>query len=247
MFDLTVMEWFIVLLCAMFIGLSKSGIPNMVILVVTVLMFVFPARESIGILLPLLLVGDCFAIFYYRRSVVWKHLISLIPWVLTGILSGYFVLLLINSEQLEPLIGIIVLSMIALHIWRNRLGERFNELLPKSKTFTGMMGILGGFTTMIGNAAGGVMTVYLLVKGLPKKEFVGTSAWFFLSVNLVKVPFYVNLGLITRESITFNAWLVPAVVIGALIGIRILPLIPQKVFATLILVLAAIGGLNLVF
>lgn len=179
MFELSVMEWFIVILCAIFIGFSKSGLPNMVILVVTVLMLVFPARESVGILLPMLLVGDLFAVTYYRRNVVWKYLISLIPWVLIGILSGYFVLSQVSSEQLKPLIGLIVLVMIVLHIVRQKFGERFNQLLPTSTWFVVLMGILGGFTTMVGNAAGAVMTIFLLVKGLSKKEFVGTGAWFF--------------------------------------------------------------------
>ncbi|GAB3062544.1 sulfite exporter TauE/SafE family protein [Virgibacillus ainsalahensis] len=247
MFELTLMEWLIVILCAVFIGFSKSGLPNMIILVVTILMFVFPARESVGILLPMLMVGDLFAVAYYRRNVIWRHLISLIPWVLLGILAGYFVLAQVDSDQLKPMIGIIVLAMIALHVFREKFGVRFNELLPTSLWFTALMGILGGFTTMVGNAAGGVMAIYLLVKGLPKKEFVGTSAWFFLTVNLIKFPFYLQLGLINQTSLTFNATLVPAIIIGALIGIRILPHIPQKVFQWLVLGLATIGGINLLF
>ncbi|MFD1848838.1 sulfite exporter TauE/SafE family protein [Oceanobacillus bengalensis] len=247
MFDFGMVDWVIVIFCAMAIGLSKSGLPNMVILVVTMMMFVFPARESVGILLPMLLVGDLFAVTYYRRSVVWKHLISLIPWVLIGVFIGYFVLFAINSEQLEPLIGMIVLAMIGIHVMRSKFGEKFNQRLPKSMGFTALIGILGGFTTMIGNAAGGIMAIYLLVKGLPKKEFVGTGAWFFLFVNVVKFPLYLHLGLITGESLIFNSWMIPAIVIGALIGVKILPLIPQKVFQTLVLVLAAIGGINLLF
>ena len=245
MFDLSVMEWFIVILCAVFIGFSKSGLPNMIILVVTILMLVFPAKESVGILLPMLLVGDVFAVTFYRRNVIWKHLISLIPWVLIGILFGYFVLSHLNSGQLKPMIGIIVLAMVVLHLTRQKFGERFNQLMPSSLWFISLMGILGGFTTMVGNAAGGVMAIYLLVKGLSKNEFVGTGAWFFLTVNVIKLPFYLHLGLINQESLTFNLWMVPAIIVGAFIGIKILPLIPQKVFQWLVLALAAIGGINL--
>jgi uncharacterized protein len=216
------------------------------ILVATILMYVFPAKESIGILLPMLVIGDLFAVIFYRRSVVWKYLISLIPWVLIGILFGYFVLNQISSEQLKPLIGIIVLSLIILHISRERFGEKFTKALPKSLWFTISMGILAGFATMIGNAAGGVMAIYLLMKGLPKKEFVGTGAWFFMCVNLIKIPFYISLGLITVDSITFNAWLIPTILIGAIIGIKVVPLIPQKVFQTLILGFALIGALRLI-
>jgi uncharacterized membrane protein YfcA len=194
----------------------------------------------------MLVVGDLFAVIFYRRSVVWKYLISLIPWVLIGIVIGYFVLNQINSDQLKPLIGVIVLALIILHISRERFGEKFTKALPKSLWFTLSMGILAGFTTMIGNAAGGVMAVYLLMKGLPKKEFVGTGAWFFMFVNLIKIPFYISLGLITFDSITFNMWLIPTILIGAVIGIKVVPLIPQKAFQTLILGFAIIGALRLI-
>jgi uncharacterized protein len=245
MFELSIMDWLIVILCAIFIGFSKSGLPNMIILVVTVLTFVFPAKESVGILLPMLLVGDIFAVTYYRRNVIWKHLIKLIPWALIGIISGYFVLSQVSSEQLKPLIGIIVLTMIVLQLTRQKFGERFNQHLPTSLWFVALMGILGGFTTIVGNAAGAVMTIYLLVKGLSKENFVGTAAWFFLSVNLIKFPFYVQLGLINQASLTFNLWMVPAIIAGLFIGIKILPLIPKKLFQWLVLGLAALGGINL--
>lgn len=247
MFDLSIIQWIIVMVCALFIGFAKAGIPSLGILVVTTLMFVFPAKASVGILLPMLIAGDLFAVIYYRRNVIWKHLFSLIPWVLIGILLGYMVLNQVSSEQLRPLIGAIVLAMIIIHFWRNKLGERFNELLPESKTFTVFMGAMGGFTTMVGNAAGGVMTIYLLVKGLPKQEFVGTGAWFFLFVNLIKVPFYIQLGLITPSSFTFNLWLVPLIITGAVIGAKLLPYIPQKTFQVLVLLFAAVGALRLLF
>ncbi|BAC12947.1 hypothetical conserved protein [Oceanobacillus iheyensis HTE831] len=247
MFDFSLLDWVIVIICALFVGFSKSGLPNLVILVVTLIMFVFPARESVGLLLPMLLIGDLFAVTYYRRNVVWKYLTNLIPWVLMGILAGFFVLQYVNDEQLKPIIGVIVLIMIALNVVRERLGSKFNEMLPTSLTFTILMGVLGGFTTMVGNAAGAIMTIYLLVKGLPKKEFVGTGAWFFLSVNVIKFPFYMYLGLITTESLTFNLTMAPVIILGAIIGVKVLPLIPQHVFTMLILVLATVGGINLLF
>jgi uncharacterized membrane protein YfcA len=246
-FDLSYVQWIVIILCAIFIGFTKTGVSSLGILVVTILMYIFPAKESIGILLPMLIVGDIFAVIYYRRNVVWKYLISLIPWVLTGILVGYFVLNQINSDQLKPIIGALVLALIILHVCRERLGEKLNQALPKSLWFTSLMGILAGFTTMIGNAAGGVMAIYLLMKGLPKREFVGTGAWFFMFVNLIKVPFYIQLGLITFDSIAFNLWLIPTIIIGAAIGAKVLPLIPQKAFQVLILGFAAIGALRLLF
>ncbi|WP_343794943.1 sulfite exporter TauE/SafE family protein [Gracilibacillus halotolerans] len=233
-------------MAAMLIGFSKAGVSSMGILVVTIFMMIFPARDSVGILLPLLIVGDLFAVVYYRRHVVWKYLISLMPWVLIGIIGGYAVLEFISSEQLKPLIGILVLLLIILHISREKLGKRFVELLPESKLFTYLMGILAGFTTMIGNAAGGVMAIYLLVKGLPKTEFVGTGAWFFLTVNLIKVPLYVSLGMITVDSITFNLKLIVFILIGALVGVKVIKWMPQKMFQTVVLIFAAIGAIRLI-
>ncbi|SFM43888.1 hypothetical protein SAMN04487943_11838 [Gracilibacillus orientalis] len=245
-FDLTIIEWIIIIFSALLIGFAKAGVASMGILVVTIFMMIFPARESVGILLPLLIIGDLFAVIYYRRNVVWRYLFSLMPWVLGGLVLGYLVLDIVTSEQLKPLIGMLVLALILLHISREKLGERFVKLLPESKLFTFSMGILAGFTTMIGNAAGGVMAIYLLVKGLPKQEFVGTGAWFFLFVNIIKVPFYISLGIITVESITFNLWLIPAILIGALVGVRVIKIMPQKVFQILVLTFAAIGAIRLI-
>ncbi|WP_411791098.1 sulfite exporter TauE/SafE family protein [Halobacillus rhizosphaerae] len=246
-FELSVIQWIMVIICTIFIGFTKTGLSSLGILVVTILMYIFPAKASVGILLPMLIVGDLFAVTYYRKNVVWSYLLSLLPWVLAGIVAGYFVLDQVNSDQLKPLIGVLVLALIILHFSRERLGERFNQLLPASLWFTALMGILAGFTTMIGNAAGGVMAIYLLVKGLPKQDFVGTGAWFFLFVNVIKIPFYIYLGLITFETITFNLWLIPTILIGAMIGVRVLKLLPQKTFQVLVLGFAAIGAIRLLF
>lgn len=247
MFELSLFQYLLVIFCAIFIGFTKTGLPSLGILVVTILMSVFPARESVGILLPMLVIGDLFAVMYYRRNVVWKYLFNLLPWVLLGIISGYFVLEVVTSEQLKPIVGIIVIGIIVLHLVQERLGEQFNRKLPHSLWFTSFMGIMGGFTTMVGNASGGVMAIYFLVKGLPKQEFVGTGAWFFLTVNIIKLPFYIYMGLVNAESLTFNLWMFPIILFGAFIGVRMLHLLPQRMFQILILLFAAFGGIQLLF
>ena len=246
-FDLSLLTWIVAFFCALSVGFAKAGLPSLNILVVTNLMTIFPAKASVGILLPMLLIGDIFAVIYYRRTVVWRYLFSLLPWVLIGILLGYVVLKQVNSAQLEPIIGIIVIMMVILHVSREKFGKKFHELLPQSNWFTLCMGTLGGFTTMVGNAAGGVMSIYFLVKGLPKKEFIGTGAWFYLFVNIIKFPFYVHLNLIHVQSLTFNLWLAPAIVGGAFIGAKVLPHISQKVFQNLILAFSVFGGIRLLF
>jgi uncharacterized membrane protein YfcA len=194
----------------------------------------------------MLITADIVAVIYYRRTVIWKHLISLIPWVLAGILVGFMVLGNIQDQSLSLLIGVLVILLIILHLTKDQIEEKLKFRFTQSSAFHAVLGILAGFTTMVGNAAGAIMAVYLLSKGLQKKEFIGTGAWFFLSVNLIKVPFSVYLGLITPQTLLFNVWMIPAIIFGTFAGIQILPLIPQKYFQIIILSLAAIGAIRLI-
>lgn len=247
MFDLSTLMWAIAIAAAFCIGFSKTGLPSLGILVVAIYSQLFPTKASVGILLPMLIVGDLFAVIYYRRSVVWKYLYSLIPWVLTGIVAGYIVLRFIENEQLQILLGLLIFILILLQFFRNALEKHIRTDYAGTVWFSLVMGFLAGFATMVGNAAGGIMAVYLLSKGLPKREFVGTGAWFYLTVNLIKVPFNVQLGLITWETLQFNALLVPAIVLGALLGRYILPKIPEKWFQYAVLVLAMVGAIRMIF
>ncbi|RSL33691.1 sulfite exporter TauE/SafE family protein [Salibacterium salarium] len=246
MFDLGTIQLVLIVLCSLLIGVSKTGMPTLGILVVAIMASIFPARESIGIVLPMLITADIIAVTYYWRSVNWKTLLSLLPWVLGGLLIGFIVLFFIEaSRPIEILLGIIILLMIGIQLAKERSGANWINAIPQSNWFVGVMGTLAGFTTMIGNAAGPIMAIFLLAIALPKQEFIGTGAWFFLSVNLIKVPMYIGLGLITLESITFNMWLVPAILIGTYIGIKSLPFVPQKIFNIIILLLAVFGGIRL--
>ena len=110
-----------------------------------------------------------------------------------------------------------------------------------------VFGVLAGFTTLVANAAGPLMIIYLLSMRLPKLEYMGTGAYFFLLINLFKVPFMVNLGLIDARSFTGNLVLLPAVIVGALAGRVILRRIDQKLFENLALGLSAAAGLKLLF
>ncbi|WNF37948.1 sulfite exporter TauE/SafE family protein [Bacillaceae bacterium IKA-2] len=246
MYDLSWTHLLIVVLSALFIGISKTGVPTLGILVVATMATIFPARESIGIVLPMLITADIIAVTYYRRSVDWKTLFSLIPWVLGGILAGYALLYtIVESRPIEIILGMIILTLIAVQFMRERWGAKWMVAMPESKAFIGIMGTLAGFTTMMGNAAGPIMAVFLVAMALPKKVFIGTGAWFFLSVNLIKVPMYGQLGLITGETLLFNVWLIVPILIGTYLGIKFLPLIPQKHFNLIILLLATVGGIRL--
>lgn len=236
----------VILVSGLFIGFAKTGITTMGMMVVIVMTLAFPVRESVGIVLPILIVGDLFAVIYYRRSVIWKHLFSLVPWVLTGIVAGYLVLRYMEGNQLSLLMGTLILSLVILQGIRDVLKPKWMENVPKSLAFTVFMGVLAGFATTIGNVSGVVMAMYLMSKQLPKQEFVGTGAWFFLFVNVIKIPFYVSLGMIDIASLSLNVWMVPAVFAGALLGVKVLRLIPQRAFQLLVLFLGATGAVRLI-
>lgn len=154
------------------------------IFTITMLGLIFPAKVAVGLLLPILLVGDIIAVIYYRRTVVWKHLFSLVPWILVGLLAGYIVLLTVDDDDiLKILLGSMVIGLNVFQVIKDKLGNKMDDALPTATWFTILIGAVAGFATMIGNVAGAVMGVYLLSKKLPKNEFVGTGAWFFLLIN----------------------------------------------------------------
>jgi uncharacterized membrane protein YfcA len=236
--------WLIASFTSLFIGISKTGIPGLGIIAVPLLAEIMPARASTGFLLPMLICADLFAITYYRRHAIWRHLLRLIPWAVVGIVAGFFALRRISDNQLKPVIGVIVIAMLALHLWRERkAGKRLT--VPRGWWFAASMGLLAGLSTMMANAAGPIMAIYLLAMRLPKHQYLGTGAWYFFIVNLLKIPFSASLGLITWTSLKTNLLLFPLIAFGAVVGIRLLKIIPQKLFIRLIQGLTAAGAVKL--
>jgi hypothetical protein len=238
------LQWAALAGCALLIGLSKTALPGAGILAVPLAAMVMPARESIGMVLPMLIFADLFAVAWYRRHAQWSHLLRLLPWTVTGLGVGFALLAMLDNQRFAPVIGGIVLVMILL---RSRLpgAKQTADPVPHHPAFAPCMGIAAGATTMLANAAGPVMTLYLLAMQMPKHQFIGTSAWFFFAVNWIKVPFYAQQQLITAASLQTNLLLLPAVTAGAVLGILLLKRIPQKLFNTIALLLAAASAVKL--
>jgi uncharacterized membrane protein YfcA len=226
-------------------GLSKTGIAGLGILTVGLFAMALPARASTGALLPLLLCADCFGVAIFRKHASWPHLWKLFPWVILGVIGGYFALDRISDAYVQRLLGVILLVMLAVHVWRQRQADRLPSLLPHTWWFGALTGVLAGFTTMVANAAGPVMVLYLLAIGLPKLAFIGTAAWFFMLVNAFKVPFSVNLGLINSSSLLVDSVLLIPMVPGALLGPVILRRINQNAFEVMVLVLTVAAAVRL--
>jgi uncharacterized protein len=236
-------------LAGLLTGIAKTGVPGFGILAVPLMVLsVGDARHSAGWLLPLLCLADLFAITAYRRHADARRLFDLLPWVLGGIALGA-VTLSASERSLRLLVAAIVIVMIGLRWLRGRRGAvEAGAPAPAprdSRWQAAGYGVAAGFATTVANAAGPVMSLYLLSQRLPKEEFLATGAWFFFLINLSKVPLYAHMGMISRSSLIFGACLLPAVATGALLGRTVIRRLPQWVFERVVLGLTAAAALLL--
>jgi len=238
-------DWLLAVLAALCIGLSKSGFSGISLVTIIVMAHLFPPRESTGIVLPMLIFGDFCAVAAFRQHGNWKQIRRMLPPTIVGILVGFGIMHYISNQHFGPVIGSIVLTMVVLQTLR-QIKPALYEHVPHTRAFAWTMGGGSGIATMLANAAGPVMSLYLLAINLPKFELIGTSAWFFLIVNLFKVPFSAQLGLIHGQSLLFNLALTPAIALGTFAGRRLITIIPQRLFETLLLIFAGLASLRLI-
>ncbi len=237
-------EWALAVLAALIVGISKSGIGGLGMLAVAIFAHLMPAKQATGMVLPLLCVGDIVAAGTYRQHASWKHIRRLFPWTAAGVVLGYFALDLVNERQAQVMVGAIVLSLVGMHWLRRRF---YGHEAEHGAWFPPTIGVLAGFTTLVANAAGPLMVVYMLAMRLPKMDFVGTGAVFFLLLNFFKVPFMVHLGLINSASFSLNLLLAPIVIAGAWFGRKLVLKIDQRAFENIALALSLIAGLKLLW
>lgn len=237
-------QWALLYGAALISGFSKTGIPGISMLSVAIFAAVLPAKQATGVVLPMLIFADLFAWFIYRKHLEWRRVGRLLPWALVGLVLGWFALGRVTDHGAARLIGAILAVMLGVHLWRR--WRQADEVATHAPVWFGpAMGLFAGLTTMIANAAGPVMTLYLLAMRLPKLEFLGTGAAFFLLINWIKVPFMTQLGLINSESLALNLWLLPAVTVGALLGRPVVERVNQRLFENLALTLAALATVKL--
>ena len=240
-FHLSVLEWIVILICGMLIGMSKVGVPGVSMIVVPVLAFIFGAKQSTGVLLPILMMADVFGVAYYRRHANWHHLIKVIPWAMVGLLIALWVGEKVNDDQFKNLIAILVFLSIGLMIWQDK--RKGTNLFPDKWWFAAGMGILGGFATMIGNVAGPVFAIYLLAMHLQKKSFIGTSAWFFMILNFTKFPLQLFVwDNINLHSLTIDIITLPAIGAGAFLGYRLVKILPEHTYRGFVIVVTVISA-----
>jgi uncharacterized membrane protein YfcA len=241
------LQWVCAVLGALMVGIAKAGIMGLSLLSVALFTHVFPSKQATGLVLPLLIFGDIVAVLAYRTHTQWRFLWKLMPWTAAGVVLGYVALGHISDQSTRTLIGVIIVSLCVLGYWRKYLTVQSQDAaVPTHWAVAAAIGVVAGFITLIANAAGPLMAIYLVAMRLPKMQFVGTAAVFFMVLNLFKVPFMVKLGLITAQSFEFNLMLAPAVLIGAFAGRWLLIRINQQLFEKLVLAFSAIAGIMLI-
>lgn len=246
---MTPLDWMLVSIGALLIGLAKGGLVGVGNLTIIIFAMVFDAKASVGLLLPVLISADLVAITVYRRHANWGYVFGLIPWMVVGILVGYALFGILSDLVVQRFIGGIVLSMTLIQAWRTLSREYgwgdFAERMPHSLWFRSTLGLLGGFATMVANAAGPVGQLYFISVGLPKMAFIGTGAWCFFIVNLIKVPLQAHLGIINVDSLQISLTLAPVAMLGAWIAPRVVHYIPQRIFTFVVWFFIVIAGLKL--
>lgn len=238
-------NYIIAAICAFLLGISKSGIKGIASLIVTGLALVYGAKNSTGIMMPLLLVGDIFAITYYKRHVQKVYIIKLLPWMVLGVLLGVIGGSYISERIFKYGMALIVVFSVGLmYYWENKK----DKTVPSHWGFASSMGLLAGFTTMIGNLAGAFSNIYFLAMRIPKNNFIGTAAWLFFLINSFKVPFHIwSWKTINSESIIISLKLIPFVIMGLIAGIFLVKKIEDENYRKLILLFTAIGGFAILF
>jgi uncharacterized membrane protein YfcA len=222
------------------IGMSKTGINGVSSIIIPIMALIFGAKESTGVLLPLLCFADLLAAVYYRRSAEWKHIFKLLPWALAGFGIALFVDRIVPARGFKILIGLCVFASLVVMFWNDRRGK--DAVIPSAWWFSAIFGILGGFSTMIGNAAGPILSVFLLSMRLPKINFVGTAAWFFLIINYLKIPLQILVWHnISLQSLCFDLLVVPFALLGAFLGVLLVKKASEKVFRKLLMSLTLIS------
>lgn len=246
--ELTLEQWVLGLVGAFLIGLAKGGLPALGNLTAGIYAVIFASRASVGILLPVLISADIVAVCVYRRHALWPYIRRLLPWTMVGLILGWWLFGYVGDREVQILIGLLLFFMTGVHFLRLWLNRKAGEdKVPSGLAFCSFSGIMGGFSTMMANAAGPVMALYFLAMKLPKYAFIGTAAWYFFIVNVIKIPFMVHRDIIHFQSIAISACFVPAAMTGAFVAPRIVKYINQRLFEGLIWVFVIVAGLGLLF
>lgn len=238
-------EWGLLLLAAFTVGVSKTGFGGIGLIAVFIMADLFGAKPSVGILLPMLIVADVSVYPLFRKYASWKPVWAMMPTVLVGLAIGYFLLRWIPESAARSLIGSIILLMVGIQLFR-RFAQEWFDRIAASREFGMAAGVAGGVATMMANAAGPIIQLFLLSRRFEKMDLVGIGARLFLLVNILKLPFLGGLKLVTPETLALDAKMIPMILLGVLFGKRLVQSVSQRAFEWLVLIFAVLAGVRLI-
>jgi len=244
-FGLTAGQWLLVMLAAALVGANKTGIVGISLVSIPILAAVFGGKASTGVILPMLVIADIFAVVSYRKSIRWRELLGLIPWTLAGIVIALFVGRQVSDSIFKICIATVIFMVLIFMIFQEVRGSC---LRVEARWYVdAAVGVLGGFATMIGNAAGPIIAVYFLSRNLGKNEFIATRAWFFWIVNILKIPLHLFVWkTVTAHTLGFDLLLLPAIAAGAAAGILFVKRIPERPYRWFLIGITAVSSIFLI-
>jgi uncharacterized membrane protein YfcA len=237
--QITQAAWALALFASFCTGLGKAGLKGVDMLSVMLMALVFGGKASTGVILPLLCLGDIGSVAYYRRHARWEHFRKLVPWMVAGILLGVFLGKNMDEALFRRIMAVIILVTIGIVLLMEygKVGKA-----PEHPLFAASTGLAAGFTTMIGNMAGAFANLYFLAMRVVKNDFIGTAAWIFLFINLFKLPFQAFYWKnITRDTLSADIFLLPTLLIGFWLGLKIVRRVPDDQYRKVVMVLTLIG------
>ncbi|MDV7188294.1 sulfite exporter TauE/SafE family protein [Lutibacter sp. TH_r2] len=240
-YSLTVSGFFIAFIATILLGMGKAGIKGIGVVIVLLMAFVFGGKQSTGVLLPLMIIADIFAVIYYHRHTQWFYLKKLLPSMFTGVLIGVWIGNFISETLFKQIMAIFILITVIAMIYMEK--KKANDI-PSHWTFSSGMGLVSGFTSMVGNLAGSFTNIYFLAMRLPKNEFIGTAAWMFFIINMFKLPFHIFYWkTVNLHSIKTDLVLIPAIIIGFVLGIIVLKHVNNNLYRKFIFGVTIIGAI----
>jgi uncharacterized membrane protein YfcA len=240
-YNLTLYGFLVAFIATILLGIGKSGVKGIGVIIVLLMAFVFGGKQSTGVLLPLMVFADIFAVIYYHRHTQWHYLRKLLPSMVIGILVGVWFGNNISEVLFKQVMAIFILATVTIMVY---FEKKKSTSIPSHWLFSGGMGLLSGFTSMIGNLAGSFTNIYFLAMRLPKNEFIGTAAWLFFIVNVFKLPFHIIFWkTITVDSVKTDLMLAPGVIIGFILGVSILKRVNNSLYRKFIFAVTIIGAI----
>jgi uncharacterized protein len=226
-------------------GISKGGFGAAFGgLAVPMLAIAISPVQAAAIVLPILCVMDIFALIAYRRRVHWTNYRILLIGSLFGIAIGTALFQYLSEDIIRLILGSIAVLFTANH-WIKRLPEEHKA--KPSRLKGSLMGMIAGFTSFVAHAGGPPVQFYLLPQKLEKMLFVGTTAWFFFSINYIKLIPYSFLGQFSVQNLMTSLVLLPLAPIGVWTGVKLVQIVPQQLFYRLAYFFLFAVGLKLLW